>query len=206
MAGDQKVFVEDSDIVVIKIQQTLNSLEEENEKQEIEIKEVDNKIKQLLKSNSRIAAKNMLRKRKVMEKRLQERFAQKINLEAMFDELVNINSNKKVIESYKSGLGELKVKMEELNSENVDEMIADIRETLEEAEGITGALSSSVLSDLDVDTEDLEKELNDLTINEKTMNCLSDEEQSLLDALEKLEVVDLEPQIEKPRPKKLQEA
>ena len=203
--GDSKVVIEDGDIVLIKIQQTLNSLEKETEKQESEIKLVDNKIKQLLKSNSRTAAKNMLRKRKVMEKRIEERFAQKLNLEAIFDELVNVDSNKKVIESYKSGLGELKLKMEELNSENVEEILADICDTLKEAEEISGALSSSILSDSCLDTADLEKELNDLSTNENCINSPSEEEKLLLDALEKLEVVDLEPQIDKPAAGKLKE-
>ena len=204
-ARDSKTVIEDGDIVILKIYQTLNSLEEESEKQESEIKVLDDKIKQLLKSNSRIAAKNMLRKRKVLEKRVQERFAQKLNLESIFDELVNVKSNKKVIESYKSGLGELKLKMEELNSENVDEMLADIRDTLEEAEGISSVLSTSILSDSALETDDLEKELNDLTSNENSMNCPSDEEKLLLDALEKLEVVDLEPEIGKFTAKKVKE-
>ena len=199
---DSKVVVEDGDIVLIKIQQTLNSLDEETEKLETEIKHLDEKIKQLLKSNSRTAAKNMLRKRKMLEKRMQERFSQKLNVETVFDELVNVSSHKKVIESYKSGLGELKLRMEELNSENVDEMLADIRDTLKEAEDISGALSSSILSDSCFDAADLEKELNDLSSIENSLNCASEEEKLLLDALEKLEVVDLEPQIGKPAAKK----
>ena len=202
---DSKVVIEDGDIVLIKIQQTLNSLDKETEKQESEIKLVDDKIKQLLKSNSRAAAKNMLRKRKVMEKRIEERFAQKLNLEAIFDELVNVDSNKKVIESYKSGLGELKLKMEELNSENVEEILADICDTLKEAEDISGALSSTILSNSCLDTADLEKELNDLSTNENCINSPTEEEKLLLDALEKLEVVDLEPQIDKPAAEKLKE-
>ena len=199
---DSKVVVEDGDIVLIKIQQTLNSLDEETEKLETEINHLDDKIKQLLKSNSRTAAKNMLRKRKMLEKRMQERFSQKLNVETVFDELVNVSSHKKVIESYKSGLGELKLRMEELNSENVDEMLADIRDTLKEAEDISGALSSSILSDSCFDAADLEKELNDLSSIENSLNCPSEEEKLLLDALEKLEVVDLEPQIGKPAAKK----
>ena len=201
---DSKVVVEDGDIVIIKIHQTLHSLEEETVKQESEIQVMDDKIKQLLKSNSRTAAKAMLRKRKILDKRLQERFAQKLNLEAIFDELVNADSKKKVLDSYKSGLGELKLKMEELNSENIDEMLGDIRDTLEEAESLSGVLSSNILSDSDLDTADLEKELNDLSSDEKSINCPSEEEK-LLDALEKLEIVNLEPEIGKPTAKKVKE-
>ena len=109
---------------------------------------------------------------------------QKNNLEALRDELMNVKSNNKVIESYKYGLGELRSKMRELNSENVEEILSDIREVLEENNDISEAISNDVLGDL-VDSEELEKELKFLDNDENDSDPLksrisSNDEENLI--------------------------
>ena len=191
---DETVSVDDNDVVLLKIRQTLTSLEVEIEKQENAIKVAADKVKQYLKSGSKSSAKNMLRKQKTLESRMQKTFNQKMNLETIIDELLNVNTNKKVIESYKSGLGELREKMRELNSENVDEILSDIRDTVKENDEISDALSADVLED-SLDLEELEKELSDLNEDDKQNKKQQSDDEKVIEALEKLEVVDLEPQI-----------
>ena len=142
---------------------------------------------------------------------MKKTFDQKNNLVALFDELMNVKSNKKVIESYKSGLGELRSKMRELNSENVEEILSDIREVLEENNDISEAISNDVLGDV-VDLEELEKEFKDLDNDENDIDPFrsrisSNVEENLINALEKLELENLEPEIgvTKTKTKKLKE-
>jgi len=209
--NDSQVVLEDGDVVLLKIKQSLQTLDADIEKQQTAIKVAGDEVKQLLKSNSRSSAKNVLRKQKMLENRMQKSFDQKNNLEVLCDELMNVKTNKRVMESYKTGLGELRSKMQDLNSENIDEILSDLRETVEENNGISEALSSDVLGD-SLDLEELEKELKDLSDDENDIDPLKskmppNDDEKIIEALEKLEVVDLEPQIEitKVNTKKLKE-
>merc|ERR1711874_454360 len=89
--------------------------------------------------------------------------------------------------------GELREKMRELNSENVDEILSDIRDTVKENDEISDALSADVLED-SLDLEELEKELSDLNEDDKQNKKQQSDDEKVIEALEKLEVVDLEPQ------------
>ena len=208
---DTEVELEDGDLVLLKIIHSLKSLDADIEKQQNSIKVVDYQVRQLLKSNSKSFAMNILRKRKMLENKMKKTFDQKNNLVALLDELMNVKSNKKVIESYKSGLGELRSKMRELNSENVEEILSDIREVLEENNDISEAISNDVLGDV-VDVEEFEKEFKDLDNDENDIDPFrsrisSNVEENLVNALEKLELENLEPEIgvTKTKTKKLKE-
>merc|ERR1712098_473509 len=148
-----------------------------------------------------MGAKSTLKRQKLLEQNLQKKLDQKLNLETLLDEMVNTDGNKTIVNSYKTGVDELKSKLKDLNAENVDEILAELNEVLAEGDQLSDTLSRNVLED-SFDADDLEKELQDLSnqesdldVSKELQKSLSEDDKKLLEALEQLEVNDLEPQI-----------
>merc|ERR1719282_629613 len=85
-----------------------------------------------------------------------------MNIETLVEELRNVDSNKSVIKSYKTGVDELKSKLSDLNTDNVEEILDDLREVIQESDDIGDALGAKVLND-SLDEDELEKELQKLS-------------------------------------------
>jgi len=195
------VSFNDEDICIIKLRQTLAALEKEIETQEDEVKNLGLKVKQLLKSDSRSSAKATLKRQKLLEAKLQKKLDQKFNLETLLDEIINTDSNKSVIQSYKAGVEELKSKLKDLNAENVDDVLSDLHEVLEEGDQLSESISRNIQDD-SLDAEELEKELlelskdeSDLDLSKELQTSMTEEDKLLIKQLEELEVNELEPEI-----------
>ena len=197
----QPIVFDETDVCLIKINLTIRELDIDIESKENECKNLRLKVKQLLKSDSRASAKSTLKRQKLVEDQLQKKTEQKFNLECLLDELLNAESNKTVVQSLKIGSDELKLKLKDLNSENVDEVMDDLQSVLSQGDELSESISRNIHED-SFDMEDLEKELNDLSKEESDLDLskelqtsLSDEDKVLLEALDKLEVNELEPSI-----------
>ena len=197
----QTIVFDETDVCLIKINLTIRDLDIDIESKENECKNLRLKVKQLLKSDSRTSAKSTLKRQKMVEDQLQKKTEQKFNLESLLDELLNAESNKTVVQSLKIGSDELKLKLKDLNSENVDEVMDDLQSVLSQGDELSGSISRNIHED-SFDMEDLEKELHDLSKEESDLDLsrelqtsLSDEDKVLLEALDKLEVNELEPSI-----------
>ena len=195
----QPIVFDETDVCQIKINLTIRELDIDIESKENECKNLRLKVKQLLKSDSRASAKSTLKRQKLVEDQLQKKTEQKFNLECLLDELLNAESNKTVVQSLKIGSDELKLKLKDLNSENVDEVMDDLQSVLSQGDELSESISRNIHED-SFDMEDLEKELNDLSKEESDLDLskelqtsLSDEDKVL--ALDKLEVNELEPSI-----------
>ena len=199
--ASQPIAFDETDVCLIKINLTIRELDIDIESKENECKNLRLKAKQLLKSDSRASAKSTLKRQKLVEDQLQKKTEQKFNLECLLDELLNAESNKTVVQSLKIGSDELKLKLKDLNSENVDEVMDDLQSVLSQGDELSESISRNIHED-SFDMEDLEKELNDLSKEESDLDLskelqtsLSDEDKVLLEALDKLEVNELEPSI-----------
>merc|ERR1712048_76570 len=195
------VSFNDEDICILKLRQTVAALEMEIETQEDEVKNLGLKVKQLLKSDSRSSAKATLKRQKLLEAKLQKKLDQKFNLETLLDEIINTDSNKSVIQSYRAGVEELRSKLKDLNAENVDDVLSDLHEVLEEGDQLSESISRNIQDD-SLDAEELEKELlelskdeRDLDLSKELQTSMTEEEKLLLKQLEELEVNELEPEI-----------
>jgi len=198
VAGESEPF-NDGDFCLIKLKLTQETLDKEIHKQEEELVNLKLKVKELLKSGSRISAKTTLKRQKVVEVKLQQKLDQQMNIETLLEELVNVESNKSVIQSYKTGVEELKSKLSDLNTDNVEEIMDDLREVIQESDDIGDALGAKVLND-SLDEDELEKELKKLSDDGDS----SDSE--LLQALDKLDLNLLDPLIGKEKEESIQTA
>ena len=194
VAGESEPF-NDSDFCLIKLKQTQETLDNEIHKQEEELENLKLKVKELLKSGSRISAKTTLKRQKMVEAKLQQKLDQQMNIETLLEELVSVDSNKSVIQSYKTGVEELKSKLSDLNADNVEDIMDDLREVIQESDDIGDALGAKVLND-SLDEDELEKELQKLSEDGDSRN-MTDTDGELLQALDKLDLDQLDPLIGK---------
>lgn len=159
--GDHLVNFDETDVGIIKMQQTLKQLTVEIDGLEKEINDLEEKVKHSLKNGSKMVAKNYLKKQKLQEKSLERKFTQLHNVESILEGIISAETNKKVVESYRSGLEALKVSLSSHNLEDVDELMGDIGETINKGEGLSFMLARTKLDDSE-DMEELEKELEGL--------------------------------------------
>ena len=207
-----KVEFDETDQCVVKLKRTIETVDKDVKKSEKEIQNLKSKVKQQLLTDSRITAKNTLKRQKMVEASLQKKLDQKFNLESILDEITNAESNKTVVKTYRTGLDELKSKLNDLSAENVDEVMNEITEVLAEGDQLSQSISRNIQED-SLDMDELEEELKNLTQEESDLDLskelktsMTDEDKELLDALEKLEVHDLEPKIGGQGAKKMTEA
>jgi len=197
----ENVKFDESEKCILNLKLTICNLENETEVLEDDCRKLNDKVKQLLKSDSRASAKSTLKRQKLLEQNLQKKLDQKLNLETLLDEILNTDSNKTIVNSYKTGVDELKSKLKDLNAENVDEILAELNEVLAEGDQLSDTLSKNIQDD-SFDADDLERELqnlsnqdSDLDVSKELQKSLTEDDKKLLEALEQLEVNDLEPQI-----------
>merc|ERR1712227_419786 len=200
-SSTEVVSFSDEDICIIKLRQTVAVLEKEIDNQENEVKNLGLKVKQLLKSDSRNSAKATLKRQKLLETKLQKKLDQKFNLEILLDEILNTDSNKSVIQSYRAGVVELRSKLKDLNAENINDVLSDLNEVLEDGDQLSASISRN-LQDESLDAEELEKELlelskdeSDFDLSKELQTSMSEEDKLLIKQLEELEVHELEPVI-----------
>jgi len=198
-AGDDLVNFDETDVGIIKMQQTLGHLREEIEGLEKEIGDLEAKVRQSIKNGSRTMAKNHLKKQKMLEANLEKQFTQLHNIESILEGIISAETNKKVVESYRSGLDALKTSMSSHNLDDVDILMDDIGETISKGEGLSFMLARTNLED-STNMEELERELEDLSedlVDKPAAIVGRKENQDLLFELEKLTVHDstLEPVI-----------
>ena len=207
-----KVEFDETDQCVVKLKRTIETVDKDVKNSEKEIQNLKSKVKQQLLTDSRITAKNTLKRQKVVEASLQKKLDQKFNLESILDEITNAESNKTVVKTYRTGLDELKSKLNDLSAENVDEVMNEITEVLADGDQLSQSISRNIQED-SLDMDELEEELKNLTQEESDLDLSKElktsmtyEDKELLDALEKLEVHDLEPKIGGQGAKKMTEA
>jgi len=204
------VAFDETDVGIIKLYQTLSLLDNDIEALESEVKNLGVKIKQLIKSDSRQSAKSFLKRQKTVEKNLEKKLNQKLNTESILDEILEAESNKKIVDSYKAGLEALKATLNDKSLEDVDDIMDEIGDTLVKGNDVNQTISKNLWDDSE-DSIDLEQELNDLSKEESDLDLskelattsVSKEDKELLEMLEKLEFEqNLVPEIKHPEKEK----
>jgi len=117
------------------------------------------------------AAIFQLKKRKMCEKRLNQLYGQRENVERLINAMEVVAFNKQHIERLKAGKIALEQTMKEVDVDNVEEMMEDIKENIDMADEIGEAMGRS-LGNEEYDDEDLEKELEDLQNEEMEAEML----------------------------------
>mmetsp|Transcript_15902 Transcript_15902/g.22254 ORF Transcript_15902/g.22254 Transcript_15902/m.22254 type:complete len:207 (+) Transcript_15902:256-876(+) len=117
------------------------------------------------------AAIFQLKRKRMFEKRLNQLYGQRENVEKLINAMEVVAFNAKHIEKLKAGKNELQQAIKEVDVDNVNELMDDINEQIGMADEIGEAMGQTLGND-DVEEEDLEKELEDLQNEEMEAELL----------------------------------
>ncbi|KAI8036626.1 charged multivesicular body protein 7 [Drosophila gunungcola] len=156
--------ISQEDHAVHNLQNTQAQLLKQLEDLEEEIKLNDDKARQYLKENKRQMAKSYLRKRHLLEKNHERRSIALHNIESLLSSVDEAQNSGVVLDAYKIGSNTLKKVLSDsgLKYDNVDEVLADVRDTLDQHREVQDVMSNSVVEDVSQEEDQLEKELREL--------------------------------------------
>ncbi|XP_068143319.1 LOW QUALITY PROTEIN: charged multivesicular body protein 7 [Drosophila tropicalis] len=156
------LVISEADHAMHNLQMTQANLLQQLETLEVNIKFNDDKVRQYLKENKRQMAKTYLRKRHLLEKNHERRSIALHNIESLQLSVDEAQNSGVVLDAYKIGSKTLQKVLTDsgLKYDNVDEILADVRDTMDQHKEVQDVMSNTAaLQDEDLD---LEKELTDL--------------------------------------------
>ncbi|CAO1390233.1 unnamed protein product [Diamesa tonsa] len=154
---------------IYNLEQTEQFLIAAIDEKELNIDKVLTQVRDCLKDGKKLLAKSYLKKKHLLETEVVKNTQILENIQAMLQRIHSSNNDKDIIKTYKMGSEAIKFAFAEsgINMDNVDDIIEEMREVLEEQEGIKSAISEPMRGANDPDDQELEKELQEL-LNEKT--------------------------------------
>ncbi|SPP87338.1 charged multivesicular body protein 7 [Drosophila guanche] len=199
--------INETDHAVHNLQITQADLLKQLENLEEEIKANDEKARQYIKENKRQMAKTYLRKRHLVEKNHERRSIALHNIESLLSSVDEAQNSGVVLDAYKIGSSTLQKVLSDsgLKYDSVDEVLADVRETLEQHREVQDVLSNSTVDPTASQEDDqLENELRELcgeaaTVPQKSNAAASNNndrfevvisDQEMIEMLANLEVED----------------
>ncbi|XP_014093068.3 charged multivesicular body protein 7 [Bactrocera oleae] len=168
--NDKSVEITETDHAVHNLKMTQASLLKQLENLEEDIKENEEKARQYIKENKRQLAKTYLRKKLLKEKNHEKRSIALHNIESLITSVDEAHSHGQILDAYKIGSKALQKALNDsgLKYDNVDEVIAEVRDTMETHQEIQDTLANAGISDIAAggadfnDNDALERELQQI--------------------------------------------
>ncbi|XP_073838408.1 charged multivesicular body protein 7 [Musca autumnalis] len=164
--SDASIIINESDIALHNLQTTKQSLLKQLDSLELQVSENEEKARQYIKENKRLLAKTYLRKKHLLEKSHAKRSDALHNIESIISNLDDAKHNGVILDAYKYGTKALQdiLKTSNLTYDNVEEVVSDLRETLDMNNDLQETIAKPNTSELlSKDEEDeLERELKEL--------------------------------------------
>eukprot|EP00467_Chlorarachnion_reptans_P010010 CAMPEP_0114514362 /NCGR_PEP_ID=MMETSP0109-20121206/16112_1 /TAXON_ID=29199 /ORGANISM="Chlorarachnion reptans, Strain CCCM449" /LENGTH=231 /DNA_ID=CAMNT_0001694395 /DNA_START=79 /DNA_END=774 /DNA_ORIENTATION=+ len=161
-----------------KISERINELKEAQEMLDKQEKHLEKKMKDAQREAlKKSRAKNKrgaifeLKRKKMFEKRLNQLYGQRENVERLINAMEVVAFNKETIETMKKGKEALTQTIKEVDVDDVNELMDDINEQVSMADEIGEAMGQT-LGNEEYDEDELEKELEDLQNEEMEAEML----------------------------------
>jgi len=161
MFGGKKEVAPTTGEAIQKLRETENMLIKKQEFLESKIEEELNTARKNASKNKRVALQ-ALKKKKRLEKQLQQIDGTLSTIEMQREALESANTNTAVLTTMKNAADALKSAHKNMDVDNVHDMMDDIAEQQDVAREISDAISNPVAFGADLDDEDLERELDEL--------------------------------------------
>ncbi|TMW44425.1 hypothetical protein DOY81_010492 [Sarcophaga bullata] len=197
---DQNIAISESDHALHNLQVTKDNLLKQLDDIEVDIKYNENKAREYMKENKRLLAKTYLRKKHLLEQNHEKRSLALHNIETLLSNVHEAKLNGVILDAYKYGSKALQNALEvsNLNYDNVDEIVSDVRESMDSFREIQDSLANanldnSLLNDSLADEDELEKELREImgeTVNTTTKS--TKENNITTGTANKIEITDAE--------------
>uniref|UniRef100_A0A1I8MSQ5 Snf7 n=1 Tax=Musca domestica TaxID=7370 RepID=A0A1I8MSQ5_MUSDO len=162
MFGGKKEQAPTTGEAIQKLRETENMLIKKQEFLETKIEEELNIARKNASKNKREMALQALKKKKRLEKQLQQIDGTLSTIEMQREALESANTNTAVLTTMKNAADALKAAHQNMDVDKVHDMMDDIAEQQDVAREISDAISNPVAFGADIDDEDLERELDEL--------------------------------------------
>ncbi|KAH8331663.1 charged multivesicular body protein 4 [Drosophila bipectinata] len=161
MFGGKKEVAPTTGEAIQKLRETENMLIKKQEFLEAKIEDELNIARKNASKNKRVALQ-ALKKKKRLEKQLQQIDGTLSTIEMQREALESANTNTAVLTTMKGAADALKSAHQNMDVDKVHDMMDDIAEQQDVAREISDAISNPVAFGADLDDEDLERELDEL--------------------------------------------
>ncbi|EDV97624.1 GH14595 [Drosophila grimshawi] len=167
---NDSLIITEADHAMHDLEMTQANLLKQLEGIEEDIKSNENKALQYVKENKRQLAKTYLRKKRLLEKNHERRSIALHNIETLLSNVDEAQHSGVVLDAYKTGTKMLQKVLNNsgLKYDNVDEVLADVRETMDQHREIQDVMSNSTADVATNDEEELEIELHKLMGGKET--------------------------------------
>ncbi|VEN53252.1 unnamed protein product [Callosobruchus maculatus] len=161
--GHKTTLISDTDIGIHTLEKNEILLTEQLETLEDEVEQIVNEAKMHINKKHRQMAKNLLRKKHELEKRIQKKSNALINIQTILENLKDTNTNADVLEAYKNAVAAFNtsVNKQGISEDAVEDTMIELGDMIEIQGNIQSALATRPVAN-DSNDEDLEQELAEL--------------------------------------------
>ena len=149
------------EISSVQMNATYKMVRAEKDKLEAEREQLDKEIRSLVRSNQKMKALPLLRKKKRVEKNIEEKEGVLLNMEVLQDKLAQCKTDRKVVESLRVGNDAMKQMRKEMGIDDVEKVMDDVAETIDQSNDITDLMNNMSMTS-QPEEDELEAELQEL--------------------------------------------
>ncbi|XP_072255912.1 charged multivesicular body protein 7 [Pyxicephalus adspersus] len=154
--------IEESDLGIYELQKSQKLLSEKVQKASEESDQLKEEAINFKRAGNKQQALRWMRRRKLSEKRLSELQNKLDTVQNILDRISIAETDRMVISAYQMGVTALRTTLKDVSVEKTESLVDQIQEFCDLQDDISQSLAGAVPGDIDVDTDDLEKELNEL--------------------------------------------
>ncbi|KAG8574197.1 hypothetical protein GDO81_009088 [Engystomops pustulosus] len=152
----------DTDIGIYELQKSEKLLSERLKSGCEESSKLTEEARSFNKAGNKNQALRCLRRRKLVEKRISALQGKLDTIQGILERISMAETDRKVVSAYEIGVSALRSTLKDVSLEKTESLVEQIQEFCDLQDDINQTLSGVGISDLDVDTDDLEKELNEI--------------------------------------------
>ncbi|NP_001015735.1 charged multivesicular body protein 7 [Xenopus tropicalis] len=164
--------ISESDLGIYELQQSEKLLSERLQSAGEESDRLTEEARTYNRAGNKHQALRCLRKRKLLERRITELQNKQDTVQGILERIAAAETDRKVVSAYQMGVSALKLALKDVTMEKAESIVDQIQEYCDLQDDLSQTLAS--VSDADIDSEDLEKELNDILQNKEMIVDLPD--------------------------------
>ncbi|XP_066449530.1 charged multivesicular body protein 7 isoform X2 [Eleutherodactylus coqui] len=157
----------DTDLGIYELQKSEKLLSERLESACDESTRLTEEAKSFNKAGNKRQALRCLRRRRLSEKRISALQSKLDTVQSILERISMAETDRKVVSAYQIGVSTLRSALKDVSLEKTESLVDQIQEFCDLQDDINQTISGVGTSDLDMDTDELERELNEILQTEE---------------------------------------
>ncbi|XP_069800949.1 charged multivesicular body protein 7 isoform X2 [Dendropsophus ebraccatus] len=158
----------DTDLGLYELKKSEKLLSERLESACDESTRLTEEAKSFNKAGNKNQALRCLRRRKLVEKRISALQGKLDTIQSILERISMAETDRKVVSAYQIGVSALRSAMKDVSVEKTESLVEQIQEFCDLQDDVNQTLSGVGIGELDVDTDELERELDEILQQEET--------------------------------------